>query len=59
MDEYERLIGELADFILKHSNITPKTLAENLGGEWYVTAQQAYDDYGFVDEIVTDIDDLL
>lgn len=59
MDEYERLIGELASFILKHSKITPEVLAQNLGGEWYVTAKQAHEDYGFVDEIVTDIDDLL
>lgn len=59
MDEYERLIGELALFILNHSKIDEETLAKNLGGEWYVTAKKAMEEYGFVDEIVTDIDMLL
>lgn len=59
MDEYERLIGELAQFILNHSKISEEVLVQNLGGEWYVTAKQAFEEYGFVDEIVTDIDSLL
>ncbi|MBE5927598.1 MAG: ATP-dependent Clp protease proteolytic subunit [Lachnospiraceae bacterium] len=59
MDEYERLISELALFILEHSSISEETLTQNLGGEWYVTAKQACEEYGFVDEIVTDINVLL
>lgn len=59
MDEYERLIGELANFILQHSSISEETLANNLGGEWYVTAKRAHEEFGFVDKIVNDIDMLL
>lgn len=59
MDEYERQITELAQFILNNSSIDTDTLANNLGGEWYVTAKQACEEYGFVDELVTDIDIIL
>lgn len=59
MDEYERLIEELSMFILKHSKISAEELLKNLGGEWYVTAEKAYQDYGFVDGIVESIDELL
>lgn len=59
MEEYERLIGELAKFIINHSSIDVDTLAENLGGEWYITAEEAHMDYGFVDAIIEDIDELL
>lgn len=58
MDEYERQIGELAVFIMDNSKISEETLAKYLGGEWYVTAKKAYEEYGFVDEIITDIDQL-
>ena len=46
-------------FILKHSKISAEELLKNLGGEWYVTAEKAYQDYGFVDGIVENIDELL
>jgi len=59
MEEYERQIGELAKFIIAHSKIDVDTLAENLSGEWYVTAEEAFVDFGFVDSIVEDIDELL
>ena len=59
MDEYERLIEELSMFILKHSKISAEELLKNLGGEWYVTAEKAYQEYGFVDGIVENIDELL
>lgn len=58
MDEYKRQIKELTDFIMAHSKIPKATLNKNLKGEWYVTAKKAYEDYGFVDAIVTDIDEL-
>lgn len=59
MDEYERLIGELEVFILEHSSITHEVLDEYLSTEWHVTAKQAMDEYGFVDEIITDVDIML
>lgn len=59
MDEYERLINELAEFILEHSEIDRQILIENIGGEWYVTAKQAFEKYGFVDAIIESIDELL
>lgn len=59
MEEYERLINDLAAFILDHSSISSQELIENLGGEWYVTAKDAHEKYGFVEEIVDDIDTLL
>ena len=58
-EEGERLSGELATFILDNSKIPEDTLVKNLGGEWYVTAKQAHEEYGFVDEIITDISMLL
>jgi ATP-dependent Clp protease protease subunit len=56
--EYQRQIEELTKFIKENSNIPDDVLEENLSTEWFVTAQQGVE-YGFVDEIITDIDDLL
>lgn len=58
VEEYQRQIEELAEFILSHSNIDEKTLMENLGGEWFVTARQAVE-LGLCDKIITDIDEIL
>lgn len=56
--EYQRQIDELGKFILENSRIDDKTLEENLGSEWYVTAQEAYDKYGFVDKIIESLDEI-
>jgi len=58
MEEYKRKIQELAGFILGHSTIDEETLCGNLGGEWYVTAEEAVK-LGICDKIITDIDEVL
>jgi len=54
--EYQRQVEKLEEFVKKHSGIDEETLAENIGTEWFVTAQDAFELYHFVDEIITDID---
>lgn len=56
--EYQRQIEELATFVLENSKITQDILDENLGTEWYVSAEKALE-YGIIDAIITDIDDLI
>jgi ATP-dependent Clp protease protease subunit len=56
--EYQRQIEELTQFIREHSNIPEEVLEENLSTEWFVTASEAVD-FGFVDAIITDIDEIL
>ena len=58
MDEYTRKIEELANFILAHSEIPANVLAENLGGEWYMSVEDALS-YGVCDAIVSDIDEVV
>jgi ATP-dependent Clp protease, protease subunit len=57
--EYQRQIEELSKFIMENSKIDEDTLQENLGTEWYVTAEQAFKEYGFVDKIITSLDEIL
>lgn len=56
--EYQRVVDELCDYIMNHSNISESILNENIWGEWFITAKEAVD-YGFVDKIVDDINDIL
>jgi len=58
MEEYERKIGVLAQFILKHTSIDVETLEQNLGGEWYLSADDALK-YGVCDAIISDIDEVI
>lgn len=57
--EYQRQIEDLAQYVLDNSGIDKKTLEENLGSEWYITAADAYEKFKFVDKIITSLDDIL
>lgn len=57
--EYQRKIDELSKYILDHSTIPAETLDELLSTEWFVTAKEAHEEYGFVDAIITSLDEVV
>lgn len=56
--EYQRVVDELCEYIMKHSTISESILDENIWGEWFITAKEAVS-YGFVDKVIDNIDDIL
>jgi ATP-dependent protease ClpP protease subunit len=58
VQEYQRQIEELAQFILENSKISEDVLSEHLGTEWYLSAQEALK-LGMCDEILGNMDLLL
>lgn len=55
-DEYNRQIGELVDLVAECTNISRATANKKMNSDWYITAAEAHDKYGFVDEIITSLD---
>lgn len=57
--EYQRKIDELSKYILEHSSIPAELLEDLLSTEWFVTAKDAYEQYGFVDGIITSLEEVV
>ena len=55
-EEYQRKIGKLINFIISNSGISEDEISERIYTDWYISADDAYHKYGFVDCIVEDID---
>ena len=55
--EYQRQIAELEEYVLANTKIDQETFNEHFGTEWYVSAKEALE-YGMVDAIIDDIDDI-
>jgi ATP-dependent Clp protease protease subunit len=58
MEDYQASIGELMEFMLKHTKYTEEELAEKIVGEWYIYPAEAVAK-GICDEVVTSISTLL
>jgi ATP-dependent protease ClpP protease subunit len=58
MEDYQASIGELMEFMLKHTKYTKEELAEKIVGEWYIYPTEAVAK-GICDEVVTSISTLL
>ena len=58
MEDYQASIGELMEFMLKHTNYTEEELTEKIVGEWYIYPAEAVSK-GICDEVVTSISTLL
>ena len=41
MDDYEKQVTELANFMLKHTNYTKEEIEKNIVSEWYVRKEEA------------------
>lgn len=58
MEDYQASIGELMEFMLKHTKYTEEELTEKIVGEWYIYPAEAVAK-GICDEVVTSISTLL
>ena len=58
IEDYERQMNELMEYISENTTIDDKTLQENIGTEWFIPAKLSIE-YGIAHEIVADIDQLL
>ena len=56
--QYEKEVKVMGDYIINHTNIDQKTYNKKKKDEWYLTAEEQLQ-YGLVDEIITNIFDLL
>lgn len=57
--DYTREINNLMYFVHSNSGIPKDVLREKLTNDWYLSADKAYSDYKFVDEIIDDIECML
>lgn len=58
MDEYQRKISNLVEYLMETTKIPEDILMENITSEWFLSADEALE-YGVCDEIVDDIDEIL
>lgn len=58
IEDYSRQMNELIQYIKARTTIDDETLEENIGTEWYISANDALK-FGICDEIVSNIDQLL
>jgi ATP-dependent Clp protease protease subunit len=56
--DYKKLIAYMRDYILRRTNIDQKTLNKFKDKDWYLYAEDQLK-YGVVDQIVSDVNDLL
>lgn len=57
-DNYKRTIDKMKSFILERTNISEKTFKKYKDKDWYLTPEEQVE-YGVVDEIITDLDQIL
>lgn len=58
IDEYQRKIGELYDYLLETTKIPENVLQDNIGTEWFLSAEEAQM-YGMCDKVVDSINEVL
>lgn len=56
--EYQRQIGELVDFVAARTGIPRVVANKKMNADWYITADEAKNKYGFVDDILTSLDQI-
>lgn len=58
MDEYQRKIANLAEYLMETTKIPEEVLLQNIASEWFLSVEEALK-MGVCDEIVTDLDEIL
>lgn len=58
MKNYKELVAKMREFILSKTTIDPKLFKKKNSSEWYISTEEMLVN-GIVDEIVTDLDEIL
>ena len=58
IEDYNSSIAEIKKFVKKRSTISDEELEDRFRGEWFVSAADAMEKYGFVDKIITSFDEV-
>lgn len=58
VNEYQKKIERLEEYLLKTTKIPKDLLEEQILTEWYISAKEAVE-YGICDKIITDLDEIL
>ena len=58
MDEYQRKIANLVEYLRDTTSIPEDVLMENITSEWFLNAEEALE-LGVCDEIVSDLDEII
>ena len=58
MEDYQRFVNTMREYIISRTNIDQKTLNKYKNKEWYLYAKEQVD-YHIVDKIIDDIDEIL
>lgn len=54
MEDYQKQVEELADFVLEHTDYSEEAVAEKIVGEWYIRKDEALEN-GVVHGVVNDV----
>lgn len=54
MEDYQKQVEELADFVLEHTDYSEEAVAEKIVGEWYIRKDEALEN-GVVHGVITDV----
>ena len=57
MEDYQKQVEELSEFVLEHTTYTEEQIAEKIIGEWYIRKDEAVEN-GVAHEVITDISKL-
>lgn len=56
---YKDTLNKMKEYILARTKIDPKLFAKNQKKDWYILAEEAVNDYGIADKIITDLSEIL
>ena len=57
MENYQRQIEHMVEFIMAHSDVDEDVFANKFESDWYITPQEALD-YKMIDGIVSSLDEV-
>lgn len=58
MEDYEKTVRQMENFVIEHTGYTEKEVREKIRKDWYIKSDEAIEK-GVADEIITDINVLL
>ena len=58
MEDYEKTVRQMEDFIIAHTDYTEEEVRDKIRKDWYIKADEAIE-RGVADEIITDINAIL
>ena len=57
--DYKRSVARLIDLVVTRTTIPKNVANKKMNSDWFITAQDAHEKYGFVDEILTDMEQVV